>query len=917
MAGGKGVSMFPLVRISPPHINVDLYDSFDELHQRTVDQILSDEASFENSFDDYSGSDGINGDDDMAQSGGEHTSASTATTQIAYVNSPYFPSKRRSKTQKAAQRHISRMNSIDDENDNESGMNVDGPDGHTIVDNGETLDAASEEDIVFASVDLDKRMRLLTFISSHPFMKKGEYPVLRSARRKFVREIRRESLSVGMKEADLGKLVTYVKKIYLELFGNGQMSLDGSGFGEEIKDETGTQKSRSRSSIKDDKRKRSTGNDQATTSKQEEKKTTSKKRKSLEPITDGHRNKREAVDLDANHSTAKSPSHFQVSRERTTNVAKGMPEITIDLCPSDNESPELFAKQDAPVKSPFVGQVSNEHNDAQKKLPSPPHSEEECQKGSAKSKSTQSEEAIPETLPSQQTSIKRSMTPHLSPQSPGQRTVGDSEEEEEIGPAQFASAKDEVTSATHIKQPEALEGDRTQHSDRVLSKKEKNRRKRDNRKQRKKKLFRASLTNTEHVALSTSADGVQQACAAKEVPRTTKPNAKVVDDLSISTTSDEVRSKYFIAPQKLEKGKMHCEEKRNGPSKNAPDQIPEETRILLAKLNLSSDFLSTDSDLSDVPSGFDDIPFDYSLSISPIEAQRASEAVEPSTPTKAKSTGGAPVLPRTPRLRPQKISPYFPKPLVDPDSCLPFPPIDAPSFGLVQEQLAHDPFRLLIATIFLNRTRGGVALPVLFKVFDRFPTVEAMASTDTNTLASMIHCLGFQNQRAKKCITLAQTWLAFPPTKGKRYRKLHYPCKGDGRDIGLHESIADDDARVGWEIAHLPGVGPYSLDSWRIFCRDELRGLASNWRGHGASTAHFSPEWKSVLPQDKELRAYLTWMWLKEGWVWDRHTGERTPASERVMRAARRGGVAHEEDGNWVLEMSPVKKASNGLTAWS
>ena len=125
------------------------------------------------------------------------------------------------------------------------------------------------------------------------------------------------------------------------------------------------------------------------------------------------------------------------------------------------------------------------------------------------------------------------MTPHLSPQSPGQRTVGDSEEEDEIGPAQFASAKDEVTSATHIKQPEALEGDRTQHSDRVLSKKEKNRRKRDNRKQRKKKLFRASLTNTEHVALSTSADGVQQACAAKEVPRTTKPNAKVVDDLSM------------------------------------------------------------------------------------------------------------------------------------------------------------------------------------------------------------------------------------------------------------------------------------------------------------------------------------------------------------------------------------------------
>ncbi|PYI10626.1 5-Methylcytosine G/T mismatch-specific DNA glycosylase [Aspergillus sclerotiicarbonarius CBS 121057] len=308
------------------------------------------------------------------------------------------------------------------------------------------------------------------------------------------------------------------------------------------------------------------------------------------------------------------------------------------------------------------------------------------------------------------------------------------------------------------------------------------------------------------------------------------------------------------------------------------------------------------------PGGLDDIPIDCS-------PKASSDVAEPVTPTKGKDIKA--VVPKTPRPKLQKISPFFPKPLVDPDSCLPFPPVDALSFGLVQEQLAHDPFRLLIATIFLNRTRGGVALPVLFKVFDQFPTAEAMASAELSTLTSMIHCLGFQNQRAKKCITLARTWLTCPPTKGKRYRKLHYPCRLDGRDIGPGESISDDDPRVAWEVAHLPGVGPYSLDSWRIFCRDELRGLASDWKGHGAAATDFAPEWKSVVPQDKELRAYLTWMWLKEGWMWDRHTGKRTPASERVMRAARRGGVAHEEDGNWVLEMSPVKKASNGLTAWS
>ncbi|CAG7979920.1 unnamed protein product [Penicillium salamii] len=286
-------------------------------------------------------------------------------------------------------------------------------------------------------------------------------------------------------------------------------------------------------------------------------------------------------------------------------------------------------------------------------------------------------------------------------------------------------------------------------------------------------------------------------------------------------------------------------------------------------------------------------------------------------PNRPERTADCPLLnlpptPQTPRRRYPKLSPYFPIAQVDPESCLPFPPIDAPSFGLIQEQLAHDPFRLLIATIFLNRTRGGVALPVLFQVFERYPTIEAMASATQSDLVSMIRCLGFQNQRARKCITLAQTWLTDPPTPHKRYRRIHYPREYDGRNVGRDECIDAEDLRVAWEVAHLPGVGAYSLDSWRIFCRDELRGLATDWIGTGANEAGFVPEWKCVLPQDKELRAYLTWMWLKEGWAWDHNTGDLTAASEQTMKAARSGGIAHEEDGNWVLETSPVK-AKNGL----
>jgi hypothetical protein len=173
----------------------------------------------------------------------------------------------------------------------------------------------------------------------------------------------------------------------------------------------------------------------------------------------------------------------------------------------------------------------------------------------------------------------------------------------------------------------------------------------------------------------------------------------------------------------------------------------------------------------------------------------------------------------------------------------------------------------------------------------------------------MIRRLGFQNSRARKCIGIAQLWLTNPPVKGKRYRKLNYPNKRDGRDIGPGEYIDDDDTRVAWEVAHLPGLGAYALDSWRIFCRDELRGLATDWNGAGAAEG-FSPEWKLVLPKDKELRAYLTWMWLKEGWEWKKDTGAKIVASHKVLRAARRGAVAHEMNGNWVLETSPVKASA-------
>jgi methyl-CpG-binding domain protein 4 len=229
-------------------------------------------------------------------------------------------------------------------------------------------------------------------------------------------------------------------------------------------------------------------------------------------------------------------------------------------------------------------------------------------------------------------------------------------------------------------------------------------------------------------------------------------------------------------------------------------------------------------------------------------------------------------------------------------SCIPFPPLASPTFGLIQEKLANDPFRLLIAVTFLIRTHGKHAIPVFYSLMEQYPTPESLVAADTEDIISIIRHLGLQNQRAATYQMYAKIWLEDPPTKGRRYAVRGYPTKDSGRDIKKCEILTDTDASSAWEIGHMT-QGPYAIDSWRIFCRDVLRGVATGWNGEGSTEEGFQPEWMRVVPEDKELRAYLRWMWLKEGFEWDPFTGEKEVANEGLMRAAIEGRVAWDDMG--------------------
>ncbi|KAH3957239.1 hypothetical protein HBI56_230200 [Parastagonospora nodorum] len=132
-----------------------------------------------------------------------------------------------------------------------------------------------------------------------------------------------------------------------------------------------------------------------------------------------------------------------------------------------------------------------------------------------------------------------------------------------------------------------------------------------------------------------------------------------------------------------------------------------------------------------------------------------------------------------------------------------------------------------------------MARPILFAVLARYPTPEDLSSADLEELTTMLQPIGLHNIRAMRLIAMAKAWLAAPPSRERRYRKLHYPTKGCGTDIRPNEVLGPEDERVGWEIAHLPGMGAYALDSYRIFFRDTLRcvtlskGVEPEWKRPG------------------------------------------------------------------------------------
>jgi hypothetical protein len=92
-------------------------------------------------------------------------------------------------------------------------------------------------------------------------------------------------------------------------------------------------------------------------------------------------------------------------------------------------------------------------------------------------------------------------------------------------------------------------------------------------------------------------------------------------------------------------------------------------------------------------------------------------------------------------------------------------------------------------------------------------TVSLALTANHAELEDYIRCLGLQSIRARRLIALSAAYLE------------HYHDKPGSQDPST-------------PISHLPGSGPYALDSYRIYC--------------GGPDA-----WRTVVPRDKELIRFI------------------------------------------------------------
>lgn len=79
---------------------------------------------------------------------------------------------------------------------------------------------------------------------------------------------------------------------------------------------------------------------------------------------------------------------------------------------------------------------------------------------------------------------------------------------------------------------------------------------------------------------------------------------------------------------------------------------------------------------------------------------------------------------------------------------------------IIQEEFVDDAWKLLVGCILLNQTSNVQVRRVIYSLFERWPSPEAMANANVEELSEHIKSLGFRNKRARTLIRFSAEYIA-------------------------------------------------------------------------------------------------------------------------------------------------------------
>jgi endonuclease-3 len=87
------------------------------------------------------------------------------------------------------------------------------------------------------------------------------------------------------------------------------------------------------------------------------------------------------------------------------------------------------------------------------------------------------------------------------------------------------------------------------------------------------------------------------------------------------------------------------------------------------------------------------------------------------------------------------------------------PPEQPIGRSALNEELNHDPFKILITTILSQRTRDENTRRASAQLFSMYPDVVSLANADEETVERLVRPSGFYHTKAKSIISIARTLL--------------------------------------------------------------------------------------------------------------------------------------------------------------